>query len=39
MKKPGKVYLIKVPHQYHIHDRNWPLGLLYISAYLKEQDY
>ena len=34
-----KVYLIKVPHQYHLHDRNWPLGLLYISAYLKEQNH
>ena len=30
-----KVYLIKVPHQYHIHDRNWPLGLLYINAFLR----
>ena len=33
-----KVYLIKVPHEYHIHDRNWPIGLLYICSYLKSKD-
>ncbi|MBF0117984.1 MAG: radical SAM protein [Desulfobacterales bacterium] len=35
----NKIYLIKVPHEYHIHDRNWPIGLLYISSYLKSKGF
>lgn len=31
------IYLIKLPHYYHTHDRNLPLGLLYLGSYLKKK--
>lgn len=31
------IYLIKLPHYYHIHDWNLPLGLLYLGSFLKSK--
>lgn len=36
MKSP-KIYLVKLPHYYHIYDWNLPLGLLYLGAFLKSR--